>query len=186
MAKDNVFAKPTHDGGVIGHMIQSIANRSTALRNDCHIAAVSCIMHATKHGDVMYAQRLIEAMGEGWRLNALRAWFGKFGPFTWVAKTKDKAGHFGLDKDKRKLMLAELEADEDAVGKKLSEVTYWEFKPETEFMGFDLLKEIKKLIKRASTVKEDEGKAEHPDTKIDPAILAKLQTLAETKGAALN
>lgn len=184
MAK--VDYKYTTAGAMIAAMCDNLAGRSTSLKGDTHIAAVSCIGHASLHGDVMYAQRLVEALGDGWRLNALRAWFIKFGPFTWVPKTKDKPAHFALDKAKRDSMKAEFEADEDVVFERLGKVTFWDFKPEAEFEGFDFVKEAKKLLKKAKSIKDDKDKMAHPDTKIDAAMLAAVESAIERGGAALN
>ena len=184
MAK--VEYKYTTAGAMIAAMCDNIAGRSASLKTDMHVAAVSCIGHASLHGDVMYAQRLVEALGDGWRLNALRAWFIKFGPYTWVTKTKDKPAHFALDKAKRDSMKAEFEADEAAVFDKLGKVTFWDFKPEPEFEGFDLLKEAKKLVKKANGIKGDKDKMAHPDTKLDVGVLAALEAFVERGGAALN
>lgn len=156
----------TSDGKAIKSMIASIGKRSASLKSDIDVAARCCILHAVEFGDITLADALLKAMGDGWRLNALRAWFGEFGPVIWVPKDANtkKEAHFGINKERRAVMLAELNKDRDAVVGKLAKVmAYWEFKPEPEFEGFDLPKEIEKLVAKARKIEADPVKAAKSD-----------------------
>lgn len=170
------MAQIVHDAKAIKAKLASIAKRSTSIRNDVDYAARCIILHAVVHGDVTFAGDLTVAMGDGWRLNALRAWFGNFGPMGWANKTKDKAAHFTLNKDKRNEMLEAYTNDAKAFVQKLENYpTYWAFKPEAEFEGFDLIKEAKKLLARAKAKADPE---KYPDqSKINLAGLAQLEAM---------
>lgn len=166
------------DAKAIKAKIASISKRSNTLKSDIDHVARCTLLHAVVHGDVTLADDLTKAMGDGWRLNALRAWFGAMGPFGWAAKDKatKRDAHFTLNKDKRNAMLAEYKADDKAFIAKLSGLkSYWEFKPEAEFEGFDLDKELKKLLARA---KSKANTDKYPDqSKVNLSALPKLEQL---------
>lgn len=65
--------------------IASIAKRGKTLQADIHVAAVSCLVHADKHGDITLAVKLVEAVPSLARKNALRDWFIAHGKFSYLS-----------------------------------------------------------------------------------------------------
>lgn len=63
--------------------ITSIKSRGAKLDNDIHSAALACLFHADKHGDITLMNKLLLALPNSARRNALAQWavhFGKFMP----------------------------------------------------------------------------------------------------------
>jgi hypothetical protein len=121
-------------------LIDSIESRGKKLATDIHRAAVSCLYHADKHGDVTLMQRLLVALPDFSRRNALIAWavqFGKFAPSE-DGKSVDYLKHGETD-------IASASA-----------MPFWDFKPEKPFTVFDLGAELAKLVKRAEKAAADE------------------------------
>lgn len=135
--------------------IKSINTRGKSLQRDIHIAAVSCMNHADKHGDVTLAQKLVDAVPTLARKNALRDWFIAHGKFSYDATEKsltfNKKGTTNL---------------EAAIA-----TPFWEFKQEAEYVPFDLQAAILTLVKRAD-------KAMQHGDKVDKVALAQLAALA--------
>ena len=113
--------------------ITSIMKRGKALDKDIHVAACSTLNHAELHGDITLANRLLEAMPNSARKNALRDWYTAFGKFSYDITSK------AMIYDKTKT--TELN--------KAINTPYWEFKPETAYVPFDAIEAIQNLIKRA-------------------------------------
>lgn len=124
----------------VNKLIDSIQKRGLALQADCHRAAVAALYHADKHGDVTLMQRLLTALPDMARRNALIAWAITFGKF--------KASEDGKSVDYNKVQQTDLDAG--------ATTPFWEFKPEKPFTAFDLGAEIEKLIKRAEKAAKDE------------------------------
>lgn len=116
--------------------IKSIANRGKRLDTDIHIAACSIAVHVEKHGDVTLVNRLIDAMPDGSRVNALRQWFDTFTKCQYDMETK-----VFVYAKKRK---TKLEGDD---GGKANPWT--NFKPEPAYKPMDLIALVKKLVDRA-------------------------------------
>lgn len=121
-------------------LIDSIESRGKKLAADIHRAAVSCLYHADKHGDVTLMQRLLVAVPDFSRRNALIAWAVKFGKF---APSED---------GKSVVYLKHGETDIEGG----AAVPFWDFKPEQPFTQFDLGAELAKLVKRAEKAAKDE------------------------------
>lgn len=124
----------------VSRLINSIESRGKKLATDIHRAAVSCLYHADKHGDVTLMQRLLVALPDFSRRNALIAWavqFGKFSPSE-DGKSVNYFKHGETD-------IASASA-----------TPFWEFKPEKPFTPFDLGAELAKLVKRAEKAARDE------------------------------
>lgn len=117
---------------VIAKMIASIGKRGKALDKDVHIAAVSCLVHADKHGDITLANKLIEALPASQRKNALRDWFLAFGKFNY--DTQNKVFTFN------KLATTQTET---AIN-----TPFWEFKPEATYVPFNAVTFLQQAIKR--------------------------------------
>lgn len=115
--------------------IKSISTRGKAFERDIHVTAVSCLVHADKHGDVTLAQRLVDAVPSLARKNALRDWFLAHGKFIYNAKEKQ----FNFSKSAVTLT-------EEAIA-----TPFWEFKQEAAYVPFDINKAITQLLARADT-----------------------------------
>lgn len=135
--------------------IKSIGTRGAKLQSDIHVAAVSTLVHADKHGDVTLAQNLVDAVPTLARKNALRDWFIAMGKFSYDTTEKtltfNKKGTTLLD---------------TAIA-----TPFWEFKQEAEYVPFDLQAAILTLVKRAD-------KAMQNGDKVDAAALKQLTAIA--------
>ena len=118
--------------------IKSIATRGKSLERDIHVAAVSCLVHADKHGDVTLAQKLVEAVPSLARKNALRDWFMAHGKFGYSMEEKA----FTYDKKATTHTEAAIETP------------FWLFKPEAEYKPLDLQAAILQLVKRVDAAVE--------------------------------
>lgn len=145
--------KIAYDGQSISKLTKSISSRNKKLRTDIAYCAAMCVMHAVKHGNVTPATQLCDALGGGWRVNALRDWFVAFGPFMWDQEAKA----FALDKTRQPAYKKEMKADEVKFASSLTEEPFWEFKPEPEYQGFDLKEVLGTVIKRAKKAQTDHG-----------------------------
>ncbi len=63
---------------VCGKKIARIAKVGKALQDEIHVVAVSTLDHIREHGDYTLAIRLLNAMPNGQRVNALGFWYGVF------------------------------------------------------------------------------------------------------------
>jgi hypothetical protein len=141
----------------ISKAINSINTRGRKLDNDIQLAGMSVINHVELHGDITLVNRLVDAMPNGSRVNALRSWISAFGKVIYNEETKSF--------DYNKLGKTDLDGGAEKV--------WFEFKPEAEF-SFDLAKAFASLLKSA----ENAGKKAKSDAiKIDPALLTKLQAI---------
>lgn len=88
------------DKAELNKFIDSIATRGKKLDMDIQTAAVSCLSHLAKHGDIGFVNRLFLAMPKGSRKAALTSWLLSYGAL--VANTlEDKATKpFVYTKDK--------------------------------------------------------------------------------------
>lgn len=137
--------------------IKSINTRGKSLQRDIHVAAVSCLNHADKHGDVTLAQKLVDAVPTLARKNALRDWFIAHGKFSYDATEKVLTFN--------KKATTQLE---QAIA-----VPFWEFKQEAAYVPFDIQAAILTLVKRAE-------KAINNGDNVDKKTLATLQSLTGT------
>lgn len=135
--------------------IKSIASRGKTLEKDIHQAAVSCLVHADKHGDITLASKLVDAVPSLARKNALRDWFIAHGKFSWSMEAKA----FTFNKQ----AVTQLEA---AIA-----TPFWEFKTEAEYKPFNMEAAVLQLVKRAESAIE---KGE----KVPTEKLAQLRKLA--------
>lgn len=65
----------------VNKLIVSIKGRGAKLDTDIHSAAMACLFHADKHGDITLMNRLLLAMPKSGRRNALASWALAFGKF---------------------------------------------------------------------------------------------------------
>lgn len=154
MTKKQATFKLLEGVAIISKAIVSLQTRGKKYESDLHIAAVSCLNHAGKHGDITLANRLLEAIPTLTRKNALKDWFIAFGKFKWDTETKALA----FDKTKATLL-------EEAI-----DMPFWTFKSEPEYKPFDFNAAIHAILHKAEKAKQ---KGETlPDDKLE--ALAKL------------
>lgn len=113
--------------------IKSIATRGKSLEKDIHVAAVSTLAHADAHGDITLANKLIDAVPQLARKNALRDWYIAHGKFSYDAV--NKAMTFNK---KATTKLAQAIA-----------TPFWEFKAEVAYVPFDMQAAVLQLVQRA-------------------------------------
>ncbi len=144
----------------IGKAIASIATRGKRFEQDVHLAACSVLAHVEKCGDITLANLLIGAVPTLARKNALRDWFINFGRMEYDAKNKT------MTYNHKKVTL-----QDDA-----NATPFWKFKPEAEYVPFDLNAAIQAVLKRAQKA------ARHGD-KVDTDKLTALSKLVAIEPA---
>lgn len=60
--------------------LKDISARGASLQMDIHIAACSVMQHLIKHGNIGIVHKMLNALPESNRTNALRKWFEHYGP----------------------------------------------------------------------------------------------------------
>lgn len=156
------------DTSALNKAIASIKTRGTKLQADMHTAAVSCLDHADKHGNVTPMRNLIDALPNMTRRNALKAWAEQFGKFRYNEETK------AMDYAKDKVTTLDAAIAEP----------FYEFQPEPEYKPLNMAAEIGKLMTRIANAQKH-GETVNPDT---IAVLQALKdgkavTIAETAAA---
>lgn len=140
--------------------ITSIQTRGKKLDRDIQIAALSCMDHHAKHGDVTLINRLIDAMPKGSRVNALRDMIENNGAVSYDEKSKT----FMHDKTKT----FDLEA--------ASAMMWTEYKPEAPYVPFDAQAAVKALFKKVKEADPARG------DKVSKEQAAAITTLAASMG----
>lgn len=140
--------------------IASINKRGKAFDKDVHIAAVSCLVHADKHGDITLANKLIEALPASQRKNALRDWFLAFGKFNYDAQNK--------------VFTFNGEATTQAA--EAINTPFWEFKPEAVYVPFNAVAFLNSAIKR---VENAAAKGENVPAELVKGLPALLATITK-------
>lgn len=120
-----------------------------------HTAAVSCLNHVAEHNDPSLLNRLFAELSGITRKQAFAEWALAFGNVSF--NEKDKL--FLYEKGKAHDMTAALA------------LPFWEFKPEPEFVPFDLHAAIAALVKKAEKASADQRNA------VPQAELTKLKGL---------
>lgn len=127
--------------------IASIGKTANKLRIDVQAAAVGCVEHAHKHGDVTLADKLVEALGKGMRRASLRAWFETNGPM-FIPKGKDT---FAFDSSRK------VEWNSD-IADSLASIPWEEAKPEPKVESiFDVSDAFDRFMKRVESMAKDEA-----------------------------
>lgn len=161
MSKKTTFKLIT-DTAALNKAIASIKTRGTKLQADMHTAAVSCLDHADKHGNVTPMRNLLDALPSMTRKNALKAWAEQFGKFVYNEETKT------LDYAKDKATTLQAAIDEP----------FYQFSPEPEYKPLNMAAEIGKLMTRISNAQKH-GETVNPDT------IAVLQALKDGKAVTI-
>jgi hypothetical protein len=144
-------------------LLKAIADvnlKGKALETLIHTVAVSILVHVEKHREVSLANKLIEAVPNLARKNALRDWFIAFGKMTY-------------DKETQVMVFSKTATTND---KDATQNPFWTFKPESEYVPFDLIAATNNLIKIAET-KLNKG---NKQDKIPSNVLANLRKVVNT------
>lgn len=158
----NVNLKPYLDGKVtFSNLIESIKKQNGKLELLIQQAAVLTIYYAVKDGNVATANQMINALagkegalGKLIRKNQILEWLEVNGPFIFDNESKT----FGLDKRKRKAMLALMEADTPKfLGDLMRNNIAEKVKAEGPYEGFNFRAKLEKLVKSAVKAERTHG-----------------------------
>jgi len=127
--------------------ITAVAASGVKWENDVQVLALSVMAHSAKNREVSLMNQLIDAMPNGARTNALRAYFDKFSCATFVEAMGKNPAHFAFDKDKK----------HDHAG--AAETTWSKFKPETPYQPIDIHSQLNRLLSRV----EKDDKTEYDE-----------------------
>jgi hypothetical protein len=132
----------------------SIHRRGQSLQADIHVAACSVLQHIGQHSDIRMAAKLLLAMPESSRKNAMRDWLVEFGPIT-------------FDGDNPVFVQGGKVRLGDAMA-----MPFWKLSPEKPYEAIDvsalIASTIKKLVK------------DQKETKVDhSAVIAGLEKLTQ-------
>jgi hypothetical protein len=152
----------TTDGKRITKMLESVLSRGSKLMTDVHVLNLCLLARAIDHSDADGASRLVNGLGGGFRRTAIINWMIAYGPFKWT-KDKDKVkyplgGKLTFDGDKAE----QCKKDRASILKTAEADPFWEFEPEKEFKGIDILGLIKSTIERAEKAEQE---ADTPEKK---------------------
>lgn len=127
--------------------IDSIARRHKNWLIDVAVAAASCVLSTTLHGNIASPKKLVDAL-TGMRQNALIEWFITFGPLDYDAEGET----FTFNRDKRDAIKATLDKDGSHLpyARKMMSNPFWEWKPEAKYKPFDLKAIVAKAIATAA------------------------------------
>ena len=194
---EKLFASPTIELTRLTLMGNVIIEKFSKMADNIQCWAVSAALHVAMHGDTTEVSRVIKALSDkGFRSNALKIWFtsDKTGaPFKWMPKDSEAQlpARLAYDSDKAKALKARYEADKDAVIAMLMGVRFDKLSKESEFEGFNLPVELRKLEAKATKTSEDPAKKDHkannfkglPDLR---AIVHGGKAIAAAEGASVN
>lgn len=160
---------------VLTDRLKAFGTSLRAVEKDGHDIAARIVVHAIRYGDVSLATNMISKFGNDGksmvRANMFKGWFEKHGPFRWDKETKG----FKCNSEKRSALEHHIK-DNRTTAKffgTLMKHTPWEKNPEPEYKGFDLDKEVARLLNRAKKAEKEHGK----DPKTNVKNLNKLEKL---------
>lgn len=125
------------DKAAVDKAIESAVKAVQKGRVEVQKAAVLILLHAYHHGDYRPASALVKALGNSVNQKALVDWFCTWGGLEVNAETEEFGGWNGKEFIK--------EYFEDAKA-----TPWWTHKPQKAWAGFELDKELQKLLKRAA------------------------------------
>jgi hypothetical protein len=159
------------DPKTCGRKIDRIAKVGRALQTEIHSVAVSTLAHIREHGDYTLAIRLLNAMPNGQRVNALGFWYGHFsdGVFK-VSFDKDSASWVG-----------KLKGDRDQIDVEgAANTSYADLVPEKKYTTFTV-EAFASMLKRKAN---EDGLNPDGTPKVDPKLRGVLADLyVKVKGA---
>lgn len=139
----------------IGEVLDKIATTAKALQSQIHQCAVSSLAHTFEHGDFRSVTKLLNALPNGQRVQALAVWFAHFSGN--ALAVKKASGAFSVVLDSSKLTFDRAEMLEQAM-----EQDYGTFTKESTPAALTL----EKLIAWV------EKKAQANDDEVEPAAKA--------------
>lgn len=146
--------------------IASIQRRGETVQLDIHLFLVAVASRWAGTGDVRPAvkmiNKLVDALPQGIRSNAIKAWVETHLGFQW-----DQSGMFKPGDLKHS----------DLAIKKLANVRWWEFKPEPDYKPMDFTASVLTLIKKA----DDRVRKNDPRDAINSDILRAVKFAASGK-----
>mgnify|MGYP000931645864 CR=1 FL=1 len=132
---------------------------SNAMHDKLKVICARCVIVAVVHGQTTPANDLIEVMKDkSYRLNHLRDWFIKRGPFIW----KDKSLKF--DKNKRDALLTQYNKNKMKFASVLTQNPFWKDKKEAEYKPVNAIEGFEQFIKKMDKSLENEAVSHHKDT----------------------
>ncbi|QVR48684.1 hypothetical protein [Stenotrophomonas phage BUCT609] len=140
--------------------IKSIEGARAKLVDRIQQAALACVYHAHKHGDVTLAIELCVSVGKGMKHESLRLWMEKFGPM--VAKKESILSYSkgkvleGVDLDS---MMAAAEA-----------MQWHEFETEKKAEAFSLDSLVASLLRKLDNAVKEGYEVNEEDAKIIAAL----------------
>lgn len=155
----------------IGEVLDKIATTAKALQSQIHQCAVSALSHTFEHGDFRSVTRLLNALPNGQRVQALAVWFAHFSNNALTIKKASGAFSVVLDSAKLGDEMARLEMLEAAM-----EQDFGTFTKESKPTALTL----EKLIAWV------EKKAQANDDEVEPAAKAVAAKLVATYKAELT
>lgn len=176
--REIIMFKLIEDTATLKSTIASISTDGKTLQDKIHQAAVSCLYHIDKHGDITLALKLVESLINSMPMQsskredtrkAITEWFTSFGKLkeTSTMILGKKVVRLAYDKTK-------VTSLEQAI-----ETPFWNFAPAKEEKpkaAFDLTKCIENIIKRAE-------KAQLAGENVNTDELAALKKLVQTTPA---
>lgn len=148
----------------IDKAIDALHKSATKVQVEMHKIAVSVLMHVSVHKDVrvvpVMIQKLITAMPEMSRINALRAWFEHFGPVAFGADN-------GIVYTKGKVC--------DVKG--AMRMPFWKFVPEQAYVPVNVESMFASIIKKLQTDQVKVEGVDHSKTITALEALVKAQTV---------
>ncbi len=142
------------DEKAIDAALTSISRRGATLQHDIHVAACSVLQHIGKHSDIRIVAKLLNALPDMTRKNAMRDWLAAFGPVAFD-------GDAPVFVQGRKIELA-----------KAMKEPFWSFSPEKPYVALDVAKLISGVIKK---LQRDEKEVEGVNHATLIATLEQLQ-----------
>ena len=165
---------------IISATKETLASMNERIRKDTlkltaviDLAAACHVVHAIKHGNVTPARNLLGALAAGkdslFRTNALVSFFEANGPFVYNKETET----VDYDKSRAKAFKDAFNADKLGFATKLMTEPFYKLKPQSVYEGFNLMAEIKKLVKKAEKTAKKHGN----DKRTDLTGLKELEAL---------
>lgn len=120
--------------------IAAFHKRGQSLQQEAHKLACSALLHVGKNNDVRVVGKLINAMPEMGRANALRGWFEAFGPIA-----------FGEGDS-----ISYVKGGKVKLGEAMK-TPFWKFAPEPPYVALDMAKWFDQQVKRLEKDAEETG-----------------------------
>ena len=183
----------TKSKGILDKMHAVLLAQMDKSKDNLQNYATCIVMHAVEYGDVTYATKLVDDLKarKALRVDSLAKWFVTVGcmEVKTTEHTDDKGKvhkvqSFTLNKERRNILksLVKLEGKAKVASDIKRQPWVDAKKMPNPYEGFDLAKELNKLIGRAKKAKDKHG--DDAKTVIDPSIMNKL--IAINAGVAGN